>query len=48
MELTLSSSDIGATSFKNPNADKGTMIVLGNYEVAYVRGRSSSDIGKSE
>ena len=33
---------------KNPGADKATIIVLGNYQVAYVRGRSSAEIGKSK
>ena len=48
IEISLRSNDNGAYCIKNPGADKAVMIVLGNYEVAYVRGRTSTEIGKSK
>ena len=49
-ELTLSDASVGeATCLKNPMMDeKGVMLVLGNNQLAFAKGRSPTEIGKSE
>ena len=49
-EMSLTEDTVGAGMIvRNPSMnEKGVMLLLGNNQLAYAKGRSSTEIGKSE